>query len=119
MCPNIDTLQNRLQGSQSLLSRAALLYVHRRGLGRDWSFYKVLSCQFSVAYINQLRKHKIPVARSLKAKQKNILMNGMRMVCESVMITKPDKVNGIVIINLIDYLNKMKQLISEVQETYA
>ena len=27
------------------------------------------------------------------------------MVCESVMITKPDKVNGIVIINLIDYLN--------------
>jgi len=41
------------------------------------------------------------------------------MVCESVMITKPDKVNGIVIINLIDYLNKMKQLISEVQETYA
>ena len=41
------------------------------------------------------------------------------MVCESVMITKPDKVNGIVIINLIDYLNIMKQLISEVQETYA
>ena len=41
------------------------------------------------------------------------------MVCESVMITKPDKVNGIVIINLIDYLNVMKQLISEVQETYA
>ena len=42
------------------------------------------------------------------------------MVCESVMITKPYKVNGIVIINLIDYLNIMKQLISdEVQETYA
>lgn len=38
---------------------------------------------------------------------------------KSVMITKPDQVNGIVIINLIDYLNKMKQLISEVQETYA
>ena len=32
---------------------------------------------------------------------------------DSIIITKPDKGNGIVIVNKLDYLNKMKQLISD------
>ena len=31
----------------------------------------------------------------------------------SIVITKPDKGNGVVIVNRHDYLNKMKQLISD------
>ena len=32
---------------------------------------------------------------------------------ESIIITKPDKGNGVVIISRLDYLNKMKHLISD------
>ena len=37
-------------------------------------------------------------------------MNDLRKD-DSIIITRPDKGNGVVIINKLDYLNKMKQLI--------
>ena len=53
------------------------------------------------------------------SKQKNILskeewsaLNDLRRD-DSIIITKPDKGNGVVIVNKLDYLNKMKQLISD------
>ena len=39
-------------------------------------------------------------------------MNDLRKD-DSIIITRPDKGNGVVIINKLDYLNKMKQLISD------
>ena len=33
--------------------------------------------------------------------------------CDSIIITKPDKGNGVVIVNKLDYLNKMKLLVSD------
>ena len=52
------------------------------------------------------------------SKQKNILgkdegkaLNDLRSD-DSIIITKPDKGNGIVIVSRLDYLNKMKQLLS-------
>ena len=44
--------------------------------------------------------------------KKSGLLNDLRKD-DSIIITKPDKVNGIVIVNKLDYLNKMKQLISD------
>ena len=53
------------------------------------------------------------------SKQKNILskdewkaLNDLRSD-DSIIITKPDKGNGIVIVSRLDYLNKMKQLLSD------
>ena len=53
------------------------------------------------------------------SKQKQILskeeweaLNDLRKD-DSIIITRPDKGNGVVIINKLDYLNKMKQLISD------
>ena len=53
------------------------------------------------------------------SKQKNILSKGEWKALndlrsdDSIIITKPDKVNGSVIVSRLDYLNKMKQLLSD------
>ena len=50
--------------------------------------------------------------KSILAKEEWSALNDLRND-DSIIITKPDKGNGIVIVNKLDYLSKMKQLISD------
>lgn len=50
--------------------------------------------------------------KRILAKEEWTALNDLRND-DSIIITKPDKGNGVVIVNKLDYLNKMKQLISD------
>lgn len=50
--------------------------------------------------------------RRILSREEWTLLNDLRKD-DSIIITKPDKGNGIVIVNKLDYTNKIKQLVSD------
>jgi len=62
---------------------------------------------YSYLYANDFSKH-----RRILSKEEWTVLNDLRKD-DSMIITKPDKGNGIVIVKKPDYLNKIKQLVSD------
>ena len=73
---------------------------------KDRLKYQLKNASYTYIYSYDYDKQK-----RILSKEEWIAHNGLRND-NSIIITRPDKGNGVVIINRLDYLNKMKQLIS-------
>ena len=91
-----------------------MLYRDLIGLGHSLTSEDQdrLKCQLKNASYNYIYSYDYSKQKRILNKEEWMALNDLRNNT-SIIITKPDKGNGVVIVNRHDYLSKMKQLISD------
>ena len=72
----------------------------------------LLKSQLKNISYSYIYAYDFPKQRRILSREEWTLLNDLRKD-DSIIITKPDKGNGIVIVNKLDYINKIKQLVSD------
>ena len=90
-----------------------MLYRDLLGLGHSLSSEDKdrLKCQLKNVSYTYIYSYDYDKQKRILSKEEWTALNDLRND-NSIIITRPDKGNGVLIINRLDYLNKMKQLIS-------
>lgn len=91
-----------------------MLYRDLIGLGHSLTSEDQdrLKCQLKNASYSYIYSYDYSKQKRILTKEEWMALNDLRNDT-SIIITKPDKGNGVVIVNRHDYLSKMKQLISD------